>query len=56
MNIDDLKTLPRYIEAPGGGMWKILSDFEIINCENVFVKLDDVKALLSRRKEIENML
>lgn len=46
MNADDLNKLPRYIEAPGGGMWllpkEILDDNETVR----YVKLSDVKKLL----------
>lgn len=44
MSLDDL---PRYIEAPNGGMWKLPADFKGLATANVFVRLDDVKKLLS---------
>lgn len=48
MKIDDL---PRYIEAPGGGMWKIISSFEISDSENVFVRLADAEKILTRLQQ-----
>lgn len=44
MKIDDLKTLPRYIEASPAGMLRLPDHFQARS--DVFVKLDDVKNLL----------
>lgn len=46
MNADDVNKLPRYIEAPSGGMWGPMPDgFSITNEDSIFVKLKDVEAL-----------
>lgn len=45
MKTDDL---PRYIEAPGGGMWGPMpAGFTITNKDSVFVKLKDVESLIN---------
>lgn len=47
MNAEDVNKLPRYIEAPGGGMWGPMPDgFTIANKDRIFVKLVDVEALV----------
>lgn len=48
MNADALNKLPRYIEAPGGGMWGPMpAGFYITNEDAIFVKLRDVEGLFS---------
>lgn len=44
MNLDDLKTLPQYIEAPGGGMW--LWTGEAANQPALYLRFADVVKLL----------
>lgn len=43
MKLDDL---PRYLEAPNGGMWRLPDDYPATTLANVYVKLDDVERLL----------
>lgn len=51
MSADDLNKLPRYIEAPNGGMWGPMpAGFAIMNEDAIFVKLGDIKQLLEKEK------
>lgn len=49
MNADDLNRLPRYIEAPGGGMWRVGVAAPIAE-DAVFLRLSDVLAMVEKEK------
>lgn len=49
MKLDDL---PRYVEAPNGGMWLLPENF-VAETNNIFVRLDDVKDLWDRHQRAE---
>lgn len=53
MKSDALNKLPRYIEAPGGGMWRV-GVAAPISEDAVFLRLSDVLALVEKEKETSN--
>lgn len=54
MNAADLNKLPRYIEAPNGGMWRIPEGFEVAAREDIYVRMLDVLSLVEKGKNNGN--